>query len=227
MGAKKELSGRTFGRLIVISDSGKRAKDGTIYWSCRCECGNILDVYSKSLTNGKTRSCGCLNMDSLRANGKEAIKHIRQWMKKNKHPSVTHGKTNSKEYVSWIKLKSRCENPNDIRYDLYGKRGIKVCERWKKFEEFYADMGSCPDGFSIDRIDNEKDYYPENCRWATKSQQQRNKRNNRKIEAFGEVKLLCEWSNKFGISPSTIFHRLKNNWSTEDAVSKPVRSKVF
>ena len=88
-------------------------------------------------------------------------------------------------------------------------------------------MGSCPDGFSIDRIDNEKDYYPENCRWATKSQQQRNKRNNRKIEAFGEVKLLCEWSNKFGISPSTIFHRLKNNWSTEDAVSKPVRSKVF
>lgn len=225
MGTKKELSGKYFGRLVVINDSGKRAKDGVVYWSCRCECGNFVDVYSKSLTSGKTRSCGCLNIESLRANGKEAIKHVSKWIEKNKHPSITHGKTKSKEYISWIKLKSRCENLNDIRYENYGKRGIKVCERWKKFEAFYDDMGICPDGFSIDRIDNDKGYSPENCRWATKSQQQRNKRNNRKIDAFGEIKLLCEWSDKFGISPSTILNRLKSNWSNEDAVSKPIKVK--
>jgi len=122
-------------------------------------------------------------------------------------------------YSTWSTMKSRCTNKNFPKYESYGARGIKLCEKWMTFEGFIEDMGERPAGMSIDRIDVNGDYCKENCRWATTSQQARNKTNTRYITAFGRTQCLADWSDETGIDHRTIGTRLSRGWTTEEALT--------
>jgi len=154
---KIDLVGQKFGRLTVVEQGINRGKH--ILWQCVCECGaENIQVEGYDLRQGHTQSCGCYQQE--------------QTSKAKK----THGMRHSKEYSTWSKMWGRCTNEVVERYPNYGGRGIKICDRWKRFEEFYADMGPCPDGFSIERINNDGDYEPTNCVWADAFTQAKNRR---------------------------------------------------
>lgn len=131
----------------------------------------------------------------------------------------THGMSGTPTHKSWTSMKSRCLNPNFPCYIDYGARGITVCEKWMSFENFLSDMGIRPDGTTLDRIDNKKGYSPDNCRWATKIEQQRNTSLNRIIEFNGERLTQAEWSERVGIKQSTISYRMRNGWTPLEALS--------
>lgn len=134
---------------------------------------------------------------------------------------VTHGMSYSPIYRIWRAMLNRCENPNVVAYRDYGGRGIIVCERWRTFENFYADMGERPEGRSLDRIDNDGPYSPANCRWASRSEQSRNRRDRRKITVLGETKTIAEWAETSGLRLGTIWARLDKGWSELAAVTTP------
>ena len=153
-----QLTGQKFGRLTVIEE-GRRAHKQR-YWHCQCECGNNTIAAQTQLRNGKTQSCGCLQRESAR----ELLS--------------THGQSNSPEYITWIAMKSRCLNPRAENYQRYGGSGVTICDEWLySFEAFFSDMGQKPTPkHTLDRIDNSQGYAPNNCRWATVSEQNNNKR---------------------------------------------------
>jgi len=198
-----DLTGQKFGRLTVIKMIDERLNNGRIQWKCKCECGKIKNITGIYLRQGESRSCGCLHKDNIKK---------------------THGLSKCKTYKTWSHMIQRCENSKRIKYKDYGGRGIKVCERWHKFENFYEDMGERPDKTTLDRIDNNKGYYKENCRWATSKQQSRNKRNNINYTYNGKTQCLTDWARELNISIPTLFARINlYQWSIEKSLIMPTR----
>ena len=154
----KDKMGQRFGKLVAIGIEG-RSKRREIIWLCLCDCGNLRTSIGSRLTSGRVQSCGCLQ--------KERTKEV----------NTIHGKSYSRLYSIWRNMRSRCTNSNHDSYPDYGGRGIKVCERWRIFENFLKDMGEPPEMLTIDRIDVNGNYEPGNCKWATWSEQNLNKRN--------------------------------------------------
>lgn len=208
MPKKLDLKGLRFERLTVLNEAGKSGTD--YFWLCQCDCGNQTTVKATLLKQGKTRSCGCLQKEKARSR------------------FLTHGESrkasNCVEHRIWAGLINRCCNPRNRHFENYGGRGIKVCDSWRNsYEAFLYDMGRCPEGHSIDRIDNDGDYSPENCRWASRSTQNRNKRTNRLITYGGKTMVLSDWAKELSIHRYTLYTRLAElGWSIEKAFTTPV-----
>jgi len=192
------LVGQIFGRLTVISEGERSGKGNYIRnWNCVCDCGGINSITQGSLIRGLTNSCGCIH--------KEVMSVVK----------TTHGESkkglNSREYRIWSGIKTRCYNTKNKRYNSYGGRGIKVCDRWlNSFEIFLSDMGRRPStNHSIDRIDVNADYEPSNCKWATTKEQSRNTTKNHWIEFDGRRQIITDWATELGTYDSYIGYRLK------------------
>lgn len=203
MGRLIDLVGKKFNYFTVIKRVADRNR--APYWLCRCECGTEKEIEGGNLRSNRIRSCGC-------APGNYKVKH---------------GMCKTAEYKVWQGMLRRCTNHNDKRYAQYGGRGISVCDRWRSFENFYADMGDRPsDEHQIDRENNDGNYEPGNCRWATRTQQCRNKSANVMLTIGSETLCAAEWAERSGVSHARIRHRLRLGWSSEDAVFLPVKSKT-
>ena len=197
-----DLTGHRFGRLVVlrrISPSRRRHRPD---WLCQCDCGQTALITGMCLRTGDTRSCGCLQREVA-------------WQRK-------HGQSKTVLHRIWRRIRNRCENPRNDSFAEYGGRGIYVCERWKQFVNFAADMGERPSPrHSVDRIDNDGPYAPENCRWATPHEQMRNTSRNHWIEFGGYRLVQKDWAHRLGISSSTLEKRLRN-WPLERALTEPI-----
>lgn len=187
---------------MVTGEAGRNEHGDTLL-KCLCDCGVAKAVIWSCLNSGSTRSCGCLH--------REIIKAVK----------TTHGMGRSPEYKVWAGMKLRCGNPRDAGYMNYGGRGVVVCDRWiNSFENFFADMGPRPTPkHSIERIDNNGNYCPENCRWATRIEQARNKRRTIMLSYLGESKPLRVWCDELGIRPTTVARRIKLGWPAERALT--------
>ena len=195
------LIGKRFGRLVVTKFLGR--KNFHTYWVAKCDCGNFSSVSSCNLRGKHSKSCGCLNKQKTRAR------------------SLIHGKSKTRTYITWAEMRNRCENPGNVSYKYYGAKGIGVCKRWDKFENFYNDMGEKPVGKWIDRIDNRKGYSSDNCRWATPTEQQNNRTSNRHLTFDGKTKTMAEWGRELGMTRQTISSRLnRSKWPVEKALTK-------
>lgn len=184
-----DLTGKRFGRLVVLKKA-ERAR----YWLCLCDCGKKKEIRNDHLRNKKIRSCGCLAKEITRKR------------------SVTHGMSNTRTYMAWTNMKTRCNNPSKHDIKNYGNRGIIVCKRWlNSFENFFSDMGEPPEGKSIERIDNNKGYSPENCKWATRKEQMRNTRYNRMVSYRGQTRCVAEWAEVLGIKGKILINRLNSH----------------
>jgi len=202
-GRCKNLTGQTFGRLTAINPVG-RTKHGNIKWLCICTCGSEVTVPAGDLKGNKTGSCGCLKPGA---------------------PDTKHGLSNSPGYSSWINMRSRCNDNKNTSFKYYGHRGITVCSRWNDFSLFIKDMGDMPSSkHTIDRIDNDMGYSPENCRWATQKEQCRNMRSNVFIEFNNKTRCISEWAEITGIKRSTLDGRIKSGWSVKRALTETVNS---
>ena len=193
MGSFQDLSGQKFGKLTAIKVVDKTTRFESV-WLCKCDCGNLTKVPCTRLKSGKTKSCGSYNVERL------------------KNRSNCHGKTKTRVYTIWGKMKSRCTQKNSPAYKRYGGRGITVCDEWSKnFMNFYnwSMANGYQDNLTIDRIDNDKGYYPDNCRWVTMKEQQNNRSTNHFIEHNGEKLTIAQWAEKLNVYPSTIYDRIR------------------
>jgi len=171
-----DLDGVRFGRLLVIARS--ESKNWHAKWLCKCDCGTEKIIYATHLKKGSAVSCGCFAAEQASARKRK------------------HGMYGTREHRIWRAMIERCSSANP----RYGGRGIEVCDRWlESFESFFEDMGQCPAGYSIDRIDTHGNYEPANCRWASDKEQQNNRSNNRLIEIEGRTQTLAQWADEYGI----------------------------
>lgn len=205
MATRYNLAGQRFGRWLVLDEAG-RNKANAVLWLCRCDCGTERAVRTHGLRSGKTQSCGCYNRERI------------------VQSSRTHGLSNTPLWNSWRNMISRTTNTKDKNYSYYGGRGISVCAEWREsFEAFVRDMGPSHEaGLTLDRINVDGNYEPENCRWATPLEQGRNKRNNRLLTFNGRTMPLSEWAENVGIDHTVIRSRLRIGWPVERALTEPV-----
>lgn len=203
----KDISGQKFGRLIALYKLHNYNKQGS-YWLCYCECGNLTEVYLGSLQSGASASCGCLHTE------------------KTKEIFIKHGKTNTRLYKIWKNMRQRCYKKYNKYYKDYGGRGIKLCDEWlNDFMSFYnwSMNNGYDDTLTIDRIDVDGNYEPSNCRWATRKQQARNRRNNLNYTINGETHCLKEWCILLCIDYKKAYRRLyRDKWSIEKTLELEV-----
>jgi hypothetical protein len=200
----KNILGDRYNRLTVI-EFDRLEKNKGAFWKCRCDCGTIKVIYSGDLRSGNTKSCGCYFKEIA---GKQ---------------SITHGKTKdnkiSGSYRSWRCMKARCTNPKNNQYYNYGARGITFCDRWNKYENFLEDMGERPDGYSLERIDPNRNYEPENCCWILNKEQAKNTRKTVWVILNGEKMIQADAARKLNKNPTIIYewrkypHRIPKNIS--------------
>lgn len=205
-----DLTGQRFGRLTVIGRSST-GKCHNVYWDCQCSCGKKVTVRGDHLREGTIKSCGCLVLEI------------------SSEKATTHGKSHSRLYNTWLFMRRRCGNCNDQAYPRYGGRGIEVCDEWKaNFQSFYdwaISNGYRPE-LSIDRIDNDKGYSPENCRWATSSEQARNRRSNHLITFAGETHSMIEWAEIVDIPLNVLCLRIvRYGWPIWRALTEPLHKR--
>jgi hypothetical protein len=196
MPAKIDVSGKVFGRWTVVGEPKVQTKSRRVV-TCQCECGVVRDVFVSNLLRDdekRSQSCGCLKLE------------------KSTERLTTHGRTNSREYSVWAGMVQRTTNHNSKAYKNYGGRGIKLCSRWTKFEKFFRDMGPRPSRWhSLDRVDNNKGYSPENVIWETRKGQNCNKRNNRRIEWLGKTWVMAELANFLRVKYHNLQHALNTS----------------
>lgn len=206
---KNDLTGQRFGKLTVIEYLGR--KNHQNYWKCRCDCGNIVCCYHYNLTRGTSTSCGCLRSYYARK--------VRN----------CHGEATTRLYKEWGRMRNRCYNKNSPDYNRYGGRGIKACSEWDTFWPFreWALANGYTDELSLDRIDVNKDYSPENCRWITMREQQSNKRTNIFIEHNGRKQTVAQWANELGILKETIMWRVRAGWEPEQCLFGKRGHKIY
>lgn len=198
----RDLTGMRFGRLVAQSFYGKNFNGSgyNYYWTCVCDCGTVKNIHKSGLVAGTVFSCGCLQ----------------------------HGQSKTPTYKSWIHMRERCYSTSTKNFMDYGGRGIAVCERWRdSFENFYADMGDQPPGLSIERRDNNLGYSPENCCWATRTDQARNRRSTRLITYNGATMCVTAWEDRFGWKRNIIGNRLSHGWSIERAMTQQPGKKLY
>lgn len=221
LGRAKDIRGNRYGHWTVL-ERAENGKNGTLRWLCKCDCGTIRSVDANHLKRGDTTNCGCI----ARANT--------SW--RNIFLHRTHGGTTNqfdrRLYNVYLGIHKRCEKPYSKNYRIYGARGIKVCDEWsgehgyENFREWavpagydpYAPRGKC----TLDRIDNDGDYSPENCRWVDAKEQGNNRRDNHMITYNEETLTLTEWADRYGLKPVTLTKRLRDGWSVEKALTTPV-----
>ncbi len=208
----KDLTNQRFGRLTAIKTRGKTTY-GQTQWECKCDCGNTVLVGIGNLRSGHTKSCGCLSKEKSSEVGKRNTKH---------------GESFGRIYGIYRNILNRCLVTTSKDYPKYGGRGITVCEEWKNSYEAFRDWSLANgyrDNLSIDRIDNDGPYAPWNCRWTTAKVQQNNTRLNRVIEHDGKTLTLSQWSETTGINYFTLWSRLDNGWSVEEALTTTTKQK--
>lgn len=207
--------GTRFGKLVIVAEvekhmypSGRTRRK----FLCECDCGCRVAVIVNNLKTGNTTSCGCIQRKTAADNGRKAAKH-----------SMARTRT----YQCWDRMIQRCTNESRESYARYGGRGVSVCEKWRRsFIAFLDDMGERPSSrHSIDRIDNDGDYTPDNCRCATVTEQARNKSNNVLISHNGATRCVSEWAAIVGIGCHVLYGRLRRGWSATDALTTPVNGR--
>ena len=204
-----DLTGLRVGKLVALSMLPELTPWKRAQWLVQCDCGKQKVVLASNLQAGKSLSCGCV--------GKQ----------KNSERLTKHGGSETNLYEVWCSMLARCGRPTAKQYANYGARGIKVCDRWKDFANFAADVGEKPSPkHSLDRINNDGDYEPSNIRWATPAEQVRNTRRNILITVNGEKRLMLDVAASNGISRGTVYHRLFHyKWTPEDAATVPLRKR--
>lgn len=198
-----DLAGERFGKLTVVSFDGRR--NHRTYWKCVCDCGDYRIVSSDHLCNGDVKDCGCQR------------KGVAHWKK--------HGGYNTRLYRIWSMMKERCHNQKRIEYSRYGGRSIHVCQEWLDFKTFmdWSLSNGYDDSLTLDRIDNDGDYCPGNCRWVTRKEQSNNTSSNRWITYGGEIKTITQWASENGLPYHVLKKRLDGlGWSFEKAISEPI-----
>ena len=206
--SREQLSGR-FGIIDVVGFVGVFHGGRAAKYKIRCDCGVEKEMWERSITHSRTGSCGCLAGAAISS------------------AKTTHGMTNSSEFKIWVAMIVRCTKRNAVNYADYGGRGISVCDRWMVFANFYADVGARPSlKHSLDRFpNNDGNYEPGNCRWATDIEQHRNKRSNVMLTFNGVTLSMSAWSEKTGISYHAIVHRVNRGWTVERTLTTPVKTK--
>ena len=198
-----DLMGQRFSRLIVLSQDTKTRRN-RVAWLCQCDCGKQATVTAYNLRGGNTKSCGCLVIDI----GAQRL--------------TKHGEYGTRLYRIWRGMHRRCYDPKRLEFFRYGGRGIQVCKQWFKIENFISDMGDPPSSkHSIDRIDNDGPYSPENCRWATAKEQSLNSRQPINVTLRGQTLNISEWARRIGIGEASMHARLKEGWPIELALTTP------
>jgi hypothetical protein len=215
MRMRQNLLGRKFGRWTVVEESIRVPGSTNARWLCRCDCGKERVVVDGPLIRGSSRSCGCLSVEL-------SVKR-----------STTHGQSSggrpTREFRIWKGIVERCKNPNSPAFSRYGGRGIGICKEWVRFEDFFRDMGKCGAGMTIERVNNDEDYGPDNCKWATRLEQSRNRSSSKRLDAFGEFKTIAEWSEdeRCAVTRNVLYQRASRNWPPELAITSPNISKGY